>query len=1267
MVARENEKAYLEVTDSSSCQAQQLTLMTQNHLTESQDAMTQRIMSRESRPSCAQSFSGKLHPILQLQRMLGNRRVAQLVQAKQLFPEGKIIGLQPKLTVGAADDQYEQEANRVARQVMNTSDAAAARSMQHALPPEEGKDRRLQSKPLAASITPFVPRQQMVKEESQDKGKLQAKLWTETSEGPMQRQPEIEEEESEPIQAKSAGALTESFEAGADVETQVSQSKGRGNPLPDSVRNYMESRFGADFSGVRAHAGSGSTQLNRSLSAQAFTVGGDIYYGAGKSPTDLSLTAHELTHVVQQTGGGAARREKRPLNFLSTVNQSAAGGLALQRRVAPTEVRNVELRTPPKRPEMQPAVPRAVPASIRLAEEIDAANQLTDDELIGRRAQVAIEAAAAANDMDEAARKAELAARTGGPDAQAAATRRSSLQSAYEKLLRRLEAIEYVANWRRLPPLKSDRFRYQDTRRALATRRANFRLEVEERVRKTGSLEEALKGMSPDAEAAARLRRLGLKEEALKADAEEVQAIRKEAAEFRSAFKGEAWLNAERMLLKSQDVMFGVLESYGLPPGLGERAVRRMQDEKLSEEAAAQFVIDEVLKRSEEELDKTVNAAAPEKKRAQLVFAVRRLKEIQKRVAETKRVAEGGDVEWSARGPKTDARIKAKLELPTAQNELKAYWMEAEREHPILAAYRGRESELEKIDLGKLDVSAEQTNQQMKEVLVRVLPKLYDNGRALWLLKHNRLNPIAMPPVVALTSATMFVPEGSIRAGVVRDLLDEEKSSRESWLVAVATTALAIVTLLPTGGMSAVLIPAGIASAGFAAYSALKIYDKYEQQKLLVNTDLDLARALSNEEPSLRGFAWNLVAAGLEGFALFRLWRKAVELRKLAMERQTLSEAIDDFKVIMNEQKLQAQTDKFLNEVLKGTPAEEAAKAAGKPPTTEPSKSPAKPGRTPPATQPKSPPPGEKPPAGEKPSPTQGEKPSPTQAEKSPASKGKKGPTPKVSRAKPPPVRAIHVYRSREAVVEAVEKRLAAAGLQRPPGWERVLEALKANPGHYNNQILANIGTVMDALQNPKLYAEVLGDAWQMVKNLKAADINDALEKMVLASGVKVHRVRKVKLGGEFFKQHVSKNESWIDEALAAEDHGQMTHLLQDLVVDRVLGAGGSARFRSELLKNAEGTIKRYVQRRKGDTLTNSRFTQLPSGQPLPNEVFMDVYDKVTGKLIYTETEMKLGDYVWRFTYDLFYKGEEALKQYGRLPQPERLRPALNEIGIELK
>jgi hypothetical protein len=41
---------------------------------------------------------------------------------------------------------------------------------------------------------------------------------------------------------------------------------------------------------------------------------------------------------------------------------------------------------------------------------------------------------------------------------------------------------------------------------------------------------------------------------------------------------------------------------------------------------------------------------------------------------------------------------------------------------------------------------------------------------------------------------------------------------------------------------------------------------------------------------------------------------------------------------------------------------------------------------------------------------------------------------------------------------------------------------------------------------------------------------------------------------------------------------------------------------------------------------------------------------------------MQTGDYVWRFTYDLFYEGT-ALKTLGRLPQPEHLRPTLNNLA----
>ena len=145
--------------------------------------------------------------------------IARLTQAKRLAPEGRSITLQPKLTIGAANDQYEHEADHVARQVMSMSDTAAANSMQRFMLPEK-EGQALQAKPLAASITPFVQR-----------------LYS-------------TEEEPEPIQAKSARSLSDSFEAGKDVESQVNQSKGRGSPLPDPVRSYMEPRFGVEFSRV---------------------------------------------------------------------------------------------------------------------------------------------------------------------------------------------------------------------------------------------------------------------------------------------------------------------------------------------------------------------------------------------------------------------------------------------------------------------------------------------------------------------------------------------------------------------------------------------------------------------------------------------------------------------------------------------------------------------------------------------------------------------------------------------------------------------------------------------------------------------------------------------------------------------------------------------------------------------------------------------------------------------------------------------------------
>jgi hypothetical protein len=171
-----------------------------------------------------------------LYQSVGNQAVQRLLNSGYI---------QAKLQVSSPGDQYEQEADRVARQVMR-----------------------------APSTDAMIAPRQIGKEDEEEKS----------------------------IQPKSIGAVSNCCGAGNGVESQVNASKGRGSPLPESVRTYMEPRFGTDFSNVRVHTGGDAIGMNRAVSSQAFTHGSDIYYGAGHGPSNLDLTAHELTHVMQQTG-----------------------------------------------------------------------------------------------------------------------------------------------------------------------------------------------------------------------------------------------------------------------------------------------------------------------------------------------------------------------------------------------------------------------------------------------------------------------------------------------------------------------------------------------------------------------------------------------------------------------------------------------------------------------------------------------------------------------------------------------------------------------------------------------------------------------------------------------------------------------------------------------------------------------------------------------------------------------------------------------------
>lgn len=88
-----------------------------------------------------------------------------------------------------------------------------------------------------------------------------------------------------------------------------------GRPLPRQLRAYFEQRFGHDFSQVRIHTGAAAAETARALNAQAFNLGGDIFFGTGRydpaTPAGRSLVAHELVHTMQQEGGRARVQRKK--------------------------------------------------------------------------------------------------------------------------------------------------------------------------------------------------------------------------------------------------------------------------------------------------------------------------------------------------------------------------------------------------------------------------------------------------------------------------------------------------------------------------------------------------------------------------------------------------------------------------------------------------------------------------------------------------------------------------------------------------------------------------------------------------------------------------------------------------------------------------------------------------------------------------------------------------------------------------------------------
>ncbi|AFZ24519.1 hypothetical protein Cylst_2289 [Cylindrospermum stagnale PCC 7417] len=185
----------------------------------------------------------------------------------------------------------------------------------------------IQQQPLVRSVHPIVRRQQEL-------NRIQRQPTT--SIHPLiKRQMEFNQNRTQTKPITSTNPLIQRFVQRAEgniksqenpsLESRLANQKGSGSPLDEQTRSFMEPRFGNDFSSVRVHTDSPSVQMNQELEAQAFTHGQDVFFGAGKynpgADDGKRLLAHELTHVVQQTGAVQPKKQVERIQAKNLLGQ----------------------------------------------------------------------------------------------------------------------------------------------------------------------------------------------------------------------------------------------------------------------------------------------------------------------------------------------------------------------------------------------------------------------------------------------------------------------------------------------------------------------------------------------------------------------------------------------------------------------------------------------------------------------------------------------------------------------------------------------------------------------------------------------------------------------------------------------------------------------------------------------------------------------------------------------------------------------------------
>ncbi|MCK8521388.1 DUF4157 domain-containing protein [Aquimarina sp. D1M17] len=260
--------------------------------------------------------------------------------------------IQTKVKVNQPNDVYEKEADLIADRVVGMPETQIG--VQHVSPPEVQRQEEEQEEEETIQASE-ISVQRMEDEEQDASGAIQTKQFSFIQRENNDTQASSDEEE-ETLQTYSSERPSSLYHSdtiqrsgrgppvtGAQFENQLHNSTSGGRPLSEPVSNFMESRFGADFSGVRIHTDASAQQMSKQVNAHAFTYGNHIYFNSGKYDPDSSsgktLLAHELTHTIQQGASPIAQSQVQRKHSFTAVQKKTI----LQRQVAPQLTKAVEL------------------------------------------------------------------------------------------------------------------------------------------------------------------------------------------------------------------------------------------------------------------------------------------------------------------------------------------------------------------------------------------------------------------------------------------------------------------------------------------------------------------------------------------------------------------------------------------------------------------------------------------------------------------------------------------------------------------------------------------------------------------------------------------------------------------------------------------------------------------------------------------------------------------------------------------------------------